>query len=538
MAMQKKLQFGAGSMTAAILVAAVLVVVNLLGLAFYRHWDFTDGKIYSLSEFSKKVMRELDDVILVKLYFTEDLPAPYNANSRYIKDQLYEYKAFSGGKMKFEIIDPVRDQKEDEARGLDIPAVQVNAIEKDKIELKRVYMGLAILFEDKQEVLPLIQSTRNLEYDITSAIKRVTADTTITVGLLAGHGEPSVAEELNVITQLMQKQYQVQPVTITHGAMIPKDIHTLLVIGPTMPLSAFELYAVDQFIMGGGKVGWFLDPVQVDLMNQTATNLATNLDTLLRSYGIVLNKELIIDARNSWVAVMQRQGGIQFQSVVEYPLFPEAVIFDEQSLITKDLGAINFPYVSSIDTTAAEGLGIVLSPLVYSSERSGRRRQPYYLQPQQQWTLNDFPEARIPLAATAIGMFSSHYNEHPVPDSGLGALPVLQSHSPVNRMVVVADSDFMRDRSSRSPENLAFFLNIVDWLSQDEGLITIRSRESTSRPLDPTISDGARWRYKYLNILGPSLLVVVFGVVRWRVRKSRRRLFVAARRDKPGDRYL
>jgi len=520
--MHKKLQFGAGSMTAAILVAAVLVVVNLLGLAFYKHWDFTDGQIYSLSDFSKKVMRDLDDVILVKLYFTEDLPAPYNANSRYIKDQLYEYQAFSGGKMKFEIIDPVQDAKEDEARGLNIPAVQVNAIEKDKIELKRVYMGLAILFENKQEVLPLIQSTRNLEYEITSAIKRVTTDFTATIGLLAGHGEPSAAAGVGMVTQLLQKQYTVQPVTITHGALIDENIHTLLVIGPTTGLSPFELYAVDQFIMRGGKVGWFIDPVQVDLNTQSATNAVTNLDTLLQTYGIVLNKELIIDARNSRVGVMQRQGGIQFQSVVEYPLFPEAVTFDEKSLITKDIGSISFPYVSSIDTMATEGMGVVLKPIVYSSERSGRRREPYRLQPQQQYTLDDFPEARIPLAATLVGMFGSYYNEHPVPDSGLVGMPPLSTHSPINRMVVVADGDFMRDRSSRSPENMAFFLNIVDWLSQDEGLITIRSREATSRPLDPTISDGARWRFKYINIFGPSLLVVVFGVIRWRVRKARR----------------
>lgn len=521
--MQKKLQFGAGSMTAAVLVAAVLVVVNLLGLAFYEHWDFTDGRIYSLADFSKKVMRDLDDVILVKLFFTEDLPAPYNANARYIKDQLYEYKAYSGGKMKFEIIDPVRDDKEEEARGLRIPAVQVNAIEKDKIELKRVYMGLAILFEDKQEILPLIQSTRNLEYEITSAIKRIIADSMVTVGILAGHGEASMTVDLSVVGQMLQKQFAVQPVTITHGELIDENIHTLLVIGPAGPLMAFESYALDQFVMRGGKVGWFIDPVQVDLTTQTATNLTTNLDTLLAAYGIAVNKELIIDTRNSRVAVMQRQSGVSFQSVVEYPLFPEAVTFNESNLITKDLGAITFPYVSSLDTSAADGLGLLLQPIVYSSERSGRRREPYPLQPQQRYTLDDFPESYIPLAATVVGMFSSYYNNRPVPDSGIGQLPPLLAQSPLNRMVVVADGDFMRDRSSRSPGNMAFFLNIVDWLSQDEGLITIRSREATSRPLDPTISDGARWRYKYINIFGPPLVVVIFGIAKWRVRKAKRR---------------
>ncbi len=514
-------------MTATVLVAAVLVVVNLLSLAFFERWDFTDGKIYSLSDFSKKVMRDLDDVILVKLYFTEDLPAPHNATARYIKDQLYEYKAHSSGKMKFEIIDPVKDEKEDEAAGLRIPAVQVNAIKKDKIELMRAYMGLAILFETRQEILPLIQSTRNLEYEITSAIKRITSDSMVTVGLLAGHGEPSAAEGLSIVSRALQKQSKIQPVTINHGELIDEKIHTLLVVGPTDSLTAFELYALDQFVMRGGKVGWFVDPVQVDPVRQTAASVGTSLDPLLAAYGIGLNKELIMDARNSRVAIMQRAGEISFQSVVEYPLFPEAVTFNKKSLITKGLGKISFPYVSSLDTTIAEGLGLLLQPIVYSSEHSGRQREPYRLQPQQRYSLDDFPESHIPLAATVIGMFSSYYNNQPVPDSGVVKLPTHLARSPLNRMVVVADGDFMRDRSSRNPENMAFFLNIVDWLSQDEGLISIRSRETTSRPLDPTISDGARWRYKYTSMLGPPLLVIIFGIAKWRIRKARRSTLAA-----------
>jgi len=524
--MRKKLQISAGSMTAVALVAAVLVVINLLGLAFFHRWDLTDGKIYSLSEFSKKIMGELDDVILVKLYFTEDLPAPYNANARYIKDQLYEYSAYSRGKMKFEIIDPVKDDKEQEAVGLGIPAVQVNAIEKDKIELKRVYMGLAILFEDKREVMPLVQSTRNLEYEITSAIKRITTDSMITVGFLSGHGEPLISTELTRVKQMLEKQYQVRTVAVTHGELIDEDIHTLLVVGPSDSLHPFELYALDQFIMRGGKVGWFIDAVYTDMATQVGRNISTNLDSLLAAYGILINKELVIDTRNSRIGVVQRQGMLSIQNVVEYPYMPEAVTFREANLITKDLGTVSFPFVSSLDTSKAEGLGLLMQPIVYSSERSGRKTEPYYLTPMQRFSLEDFPEAYIPLAATVVGSFASYYNNYPIPDSGITGLPERLSSSAISRMVVVADSDFMRDQG-RNPENFAFFLNIVDWLSQDEGLISIRSRETTSRPLDPNISDGARLRYKYANILGPSLLVVIFGIVRWRVRKAKRRMLSA-----------
>jgi gliding-associated putative ABC transporter substrate-binding component GldG len=522
--MRKKLQFSAGSMTTVVLVGAVLVVINLLGLAIFHRWDLTEGKIHSLSDFSKQVVRNLNDVLLIKLYFTEDLPAPYNANARYIKDQLNEYKAYSHGKLDIEIIDPVKDQKEDEARGLGIPAVQVNAIEKDKIELKRVYMGLAVLYEDKREVLPLVQSTANLEYDITSAIKKITADSMITIGVLAGQGEALLDTDLQTAQQLLGRQYRVRTVTITPGQLIDPDIRTLLVIGPTNSFTPFELYALDQFIMGGGKVGWMVDGVQTDMATQQATDLVTNVDTLLASYGIKVNHDLVIDTRNSRIGVVQRQGAISFQNIVEYPFFPEAVTFSEDNLITKDLGALTFPFVSSLDTTLADSLGPILRPIVYSSDRSGRKREPYLIQPMQRFTLDDFYEAYIPLAATLVGSFESYFNNHPLPDSGMAGLPEPIRRSPISRMVVVGDSDFMRDRwaANRESNNMPFFLNIVDWLSQDEGLIAIRSRESTSRPIDPNISDGARWRYKYANILGPPILIIIVGLVRWRIRRSKR----------------
>lgn len=523
MAVRKKLQFGAGSMTAVLLLAGVLIVLNLLGLAFFHRWDLTDGGIYSLSDFSRKVMRDLDDVILVKLYFSEDLPAPYNANARYIKDQLNEYQAFAHGKMKFEIIDPIKSQRELEAQGLGIPAVQVNAIEKDKIEVKKVYMGLAVLFADKREVLPLIQSTSNLEYEITSAVKKVIADTMATVGFLAGRGEPALAGELSIVKRELERQYTVRTVTITPGSLIEPDIRALLVVGPTDSLSAFELYALDQYIMRGGRVGWFIEGVRVDPETQVAENLATNLDGLLAGYGIMINKDLVVDTRCSRIGVVQRQGDLSYQTIVDYPFFPEAVVFDKDNLITKDLGKISFPFVSSLDTSAAEQEALVFKPIVRSSERSGRKREPYMIQPLQRFSLDDFPEKYLPLAATVVGMFSSYYNTHPVPDSGVVGLPPVAARSLVTRMVVVGDADFMRDRSSRNPENIAFFLNIVDWLAQDEGLISIRARESTSRPLDPNVSDGARWRYKYANILIPPLVIVAFGVVRWRVRRAKRR---------------
>jgi len=355
------------------------------------------------------------------------------------------------------------------------------------------------------------------------------------VGILAGHGEPLISTSLTTVHEQMQKHNSVRTVAIDYGSLIDDDITTLAVIGPVDSLDRFELYALDQFIMRGGRIGWFLDGVRADPSAQMADTSNTNLDEFLLNYGIKVHKDLVIDARNSRITVLQRQGQIQYQSYVEYPFIPEVANFNRENIIVKGIGAVNLPFVSTIDTTLAEQMGLLMTPIAYSSERAGRRTSPFNIQPMQRFTITDFPLAHLPLAATVIGSYSSYFNNQPIPDSGVTELPEHIARSPITRMVIVGDSEFMQNQSARNPENAALFLNMIDWLSQDDGLVSIRARATTSRPLDPTISDGERWRYKYFNILGPAFIVVIFGLVRWRMRRAHRRVLVAQYRHMSQD---
>ncbi|MEW5701133.1 MAG: GldG family protein [Candidatus Zixiibacteriota bacterium] len=524
MAVSKNLRKGLGTLTSVPLVIASVIALNLIGVFVFARFDLTDAKLYSLSEASRRLAESLDDPIVVKLYFSDDLPAPYNANARYLKDQLAEYRVYSGGNLRYEFIDPMKTDREREAQALGIPPMQVNAYEKDKIELKKVYMGVAFLYEDKREVIPVVQSTRNLEYEISSAIQKVTAKTLPTIGFLTGHGETDLASQMQMVSQALSQLYDVEPVTIPAGEAIDPKVATLIICGPTDSVGAWDRYAIDQFIMRGGKLAAFYDPVAADLQQQTAVDRQTNWPEFLAHYGIRFQPGLVIDARCGQIAIMQQQGFIRYQNVVDFPYLPQVVHFNPDNLIGKDLEGVTFPFVSALDSTLADSMGFSFVPICWSSDHSGVRRSPYYVSPMQKFDKPDFDRAGMILAAAITGSFATAFPQGPPPDAGADPtkIPAPLRAATDGRMVVVGDADFCNDQGSRSASNLAFLLNIVDWLTKEGGLISIRSREVTSRPL-AEVSEGTRSLVKYANVFGPPLLVVLVGVWRWQSRRRAKR---------------
>ena len=188
-----------------VVVLAILMLLNIISVRMFGRLDVTDNKLFTLSDASKELMRSLDDKVTIKAYFTEDIPAPYNNNRRVLLDQLNEYKAYSGGNFQFEFIDPSGEKGEQDAQQQGIAPVEVQVVKEDKLELKRAYMGLVFLYEDKKEVLPVVQNTSTLEYDISSTVKRLTSRTRLKIGFLTGQGEPEL-KEISRAQQLLGKQ--------------------------------------------------------------------------------------------------------------------------------------------------------------------------------------------------------------------------------------------------------------------------------------------------------------------------------------------
>ena len=393
-------------------------------------------------------------------------------------------------------------------------------MKEDKFEVKRAFLGLLLLYEDKKETLPVIQNLGSLEYDISSAIKRLTTRQKKRIGYTTGHQEPEFSS-FRKASQDINPQYDVVPVDLSSGsATVPQDLAALLVIAPQTKFSDTAKYQIDQYIMHGGKVAFLLNKMSASLQADNrmgrpfAQPMDLGLEDMLENYGVRLNGDLVRDAQCATITVMQQQGPFQMQSQVPFPYLPNAVDLDRANPIVKDLQGIIFYFVSSLDTTLAASKGLNAEVLIRSSKRSGRQPGFMMIDPFKRYTAEELAEANIPMAATVSGSFKSYFE-------GKSLVPQV-TKSPETRIIVVGDGDFMKDDFAGNRANLTFFVNIVDYLADDAGLITIRSKNVAMPPLDQ-VSDGVKRVLKYGNLVLPPLLVIGYGLVRWRRRVAFKR---------------
>ncbi len=491
--------------TTLLLAAAILVVVNLIGLNIFGRLDLTDDRVYSLSRASKDLVQTLEDPVSITAFFTADLPAQFASNRRFLRDKLDDYRAYGGQNIEYQFIDPGEDEDlRGEAGRLEIPPVQIQVIESDNVQLKNAYMGVAIEYENNRETIPVIQDLSRLEYDLTSAIRRLTREEKPVAAFWTGHGEPDPMQDMQTLHQSLTTNYEVQIAT-TADLEGPDSPEVLLVIAPTDTIPEADLQALDAYIMDGGRVGFLLNRIAANLQAGQAAELNTGIEPLLANYGIILTPNLIMDEQSSVVTVQRRQGFFNISQQMQYPLFPVASRFNPENPMVNRLQDLMFYFVSSVDTSAALPSGVTREPLIYSSPQSGLQQGFFMLSPTEtSATLSGGPYL---LGAAFIGPFPSVYTPGRT--------------SPPTRLVVVGDGDFLNE--SIVPPNggsTQFGLNLVDWLAQDEALLSIRSKSIEPRTLRDT-SEGMRPVIKYANMLGPLLIVVLLGLVRWRRRRAR-----------------
>jgi gliding-associated putative ABC transporter substrate-binding component GldG len=509
----------------AVVALGILVLVNIISIRLFGRLDLTRNGLFTLSQASRTLVSSLDDRVTVKAYFTEDLPAPYNATRRTVLDQLNEYKAYAGGNLQFEFIDPTGEAGEQEAQQQGIAPVQVQVLREDKFEVKRAYMGMVFLYEDRKEVLPVIQNTATLEYEVSSTIKRLTSRTRKAIGFLSGHGEPGL-NELTRAQELLRRQYDVQTVSLSGIGAVPVNLSALIVMAPTSPLSDVDRFKIDQYLMQGGRVAFLLNRVQADLQNQYGRALDVGLDGMLEAYGLRINPDLVRDMQCASVSIVQQQFGFSIQSQVPFPYLPLASSLNPDNPIVKDLKGLVLFFVSSVDTTGLALRGLSGEILVRSSAQSGRQTGLFMFDPLQQFTREQFGEQGIPLAVLVTGRLTSAFAGKPVPaDTAPGAPPPPArplTEGSDTRLLLVGDGDFARDQYLGNRDNLTFLANAIDYLVDDAGLITIRSKDASVAPLEQ-VSDGTKRMFKYGTLAIPPLLVVGYGLFRWRMRRARRK---------------
>ncbi len=510
-----------------VIVLAILVLVNMVSVRLFGRFDLTRNRLFTLADASKALVSGLDDKVTVKAYFTEDLPAPYNNNRRALLDELNEYKAYGRGNFQFEFIDPSGEKGEADAQQQGIAPLQVQVLKEDKAQVQRAYMGMVFLYEDKKEVIPVVQNLGTLEYEISSTVKRLTSHGKKKVGFLNGQGEPPMTE-LRAIQETLGKQYELTAVDVSKGAQVPADIGALIVMAPTQPFAEHQKFQIDQYLMRGGRVAFLINMVDATLQKQYGSAIALNCNDMLEAYGLRINTDLVRDAQCASISLVQQQYGFSVQSQVPFPYLPLVSNFSKGNAIVKDLQGVVLFFASSVDTSRCAARGLSAEVLLRSSKQSGRQTGTFMYDPLQRFTRADFTEAEIPLGVVVSGRFESMYAGKPAPaDTSAGSMPPPSSPlttSPETRIVLVGDGDFARDQYlGGNRDNVTLFANLVDYLMDDAGLIAIRTKEASAPVLDP-VGDGTKKFVKYANLAVPPLLVIGYGLVRWRIRKKRKEI--------------
>ncbi len=498
-----------------ICVLAIVIFGNLLASRWFTRVDLTQDQVYTLSQEGKQLISRLDRPLIVRVYFTGGLEAPYNNHEQAVVDKLEEFRAWSRGRMELVVIDPTDDEERmAEAQRLGISPVPYTFRSESRNEMRMVYMGAAFLYGERQTVLPAITSVSTIEYDIARTIKALMDfGQERTMGFVVGHGEPDLMNGTGPVQQLraaLEANYTVQNVDLSNPEGIPDAIDALVIVGPKTTMDPLEMLLVDQLIMSGKPAAFFLQNFQFDPRppKHAAIPVLHGLEPMLGAYQVELNRDVVVDRKNN--GKMQfpvQQGSFRGTVPLNVPFIPTTTDLAQDSVVVKDLDTMTFPFVSSIDVPQDLPLGVTVEVMARSEKNSGRIKSPKLFNPQVYQRRDPSEETGAwPIMVTVSGPLSSAYVGREI--TGETAPRIDQAENA--RIVVGGSADFIAN-------NLAFMSNLSDWMLQDEALIAIRSKAVQVPVLEAT-DKATRTQLKLINLLGPGLLLLIFGGIRHRMR--------------------
>jgi len=533
---KKKKSYASNVILYAIFVAGAVVLVNLLGTRLFRRLDLTEKNIYTLSQPSKDLVKRLPDYLSVKAFISKDLPPEIKRLSRDVRDKLDDYKNSSSGRFRWEAVDPSTDKKyEEEASRCKVNKVQIQKMSNSKFELGAYYLGLCLQYGDKTEAIPQIVSDAGLEYQLSSLIKKMTVKKK-KIAFATGHGESDLSQGLQAIKKDIEQEYDVTTINVS-SAEIGADVDALIVAGPHQAIDDKGQREIDRFLMTGrgavilapGMAAQGAGARGMESIKMLQGN-DTGLEKILEAYGFKIGKEIVIDPQAAAPGVMDVGNGRR--ALLTLPAFVAAATEKTASLsVLEGVRGLIFPYASPVDLTGPLAGGNVpaggkLWKLASSSPSSYKHSSFALISPEMKFEPGkEFGSYAFGYAYQ--GPLKSAFVTAPVESVSEKDKPLSESQKPV-RLVVIGDAAFASDDWTQLARFMPVYAagaqllyNAIGWTVEDEALIPLRSKTMDSRQL-PAISDNKAAMIQWGNILGLPLAFCLFGIVRWRLRKSNR----------------
>jgi ABC-type uncharacterized transport system involved in gliding motility auxiliary subunit len=476
---------------------ATLIVVNLLGSYIGGRLDLTPGHAYTLSPATKQIVEALDDIVTIKVFASDELPASVSLLKRDLDDLLRDMHSAGHGKVRIIRRNPSKDDAaRKDAESLGIEPVQFNVIGQSELQVKEGYLGLAILYGSGSQAIPFVGRTDDLEYRLASDIRTLTRTKKSAIGIVAETKDPALRVEQ--LRSELAKSYDVRPVSLTDTAQPAHDLAALVLAGAAESLSTAATQRLQAFFHRGGSALVLASAMTISPQAPIAMPRPIGWNEVLRPFGVSVNANMVYDLMANEVVPVRASGGMQV--LERYPLFIRAKSTGS-SVVNEGVNDVLLAWASSIDTSGTAGWTV--TPLLVSSEGAGLSTGETMIDP----ASASFPQTNLGHRLLAVQIAP----RSPSDTAKRG------------RAIVVGDAIFVSDQfAQHSPDNLSFVLNAVDWLAQDESLISIRSKDRSPPPLTFT-SAVTREGVKYANVIGVPVLVILIGMAHLTRRRKRTR---------------
>lgn len=562
-----------------LLVGVVIVIlVNFIGSFAFHRFDLTAENRYTISETSKYLAANLDDIVYVKVYLEGEFPAGFKRLRDETKEMLDEFRAYSDGNIEYEFINPSEspDEKvrEDIYKQLykeGLRPTDLNVKEEDGMTNKIIWPGALMSYKGQEIPIQLLKSQMGaspevmlnssieaLEYEIANAIHTLKRETKPRVGFVDGHGELDKVQTASLATALSEF-YTVDRVELNENlsslterimvdstskyAVVP--LYDVIIIArPTEKISERDKFIIDQYIMHGGRVVWLIDAVfaSMDSLQNSDVSMAipqdVNLEDQLFTYGVRVNTNLIQDIQSAPIPVVTGRIGNQPKTQLFPWFFFPLLTPANNHPIVNNLNAVKGEFVSTIDTIARPKIhktGLLKSSKYTKVSNTPTRISLGMLRYEPDQT--QFNAGHQVAAVLLEGYFESVYKNRITPDIANSKEMNFKEESDFNKMIVIADGDIAKnyvnvktnqyyelgyDRFTQQQfGNNDFMLNVMNYMCDDSGLMSVRSKKITIRLLDKTVLKEGTFKWQLINTVLPIGLILIFGIAHYYDRKKK-----------------
>ena len=551
-----------------------IVLINVISFRFFKRFDFTEDKRFSISNATKKLLDSLEGDIYVDVCFDGSASANYLQLKNAIEETLDEFKSYYGGRFIYGFSDPYEYDNDTVRSKIMLEYAQqglTRAVAEGEVDGKRteklVFPGAFLTFNGHKEPINFLkrdvngqkgieenfaQSTNEIEFELTHAIKRSSSQRRKVIAFLDGHGEPkdllhyppeSLQRGKGLLTDAissLSQYYLAGRLNLSTIKELQKGgkegIDMLVIDKPTKAFSDEDIYKIDQFVLNGGKVIFLIDPIHLerDSTGLIGVPYKLNLDNLFRQYGIQLKDKLVDDFYAESFPIQNANG----QTVLhKWGFNPILSNFNKEHIITKKLNPILGKEVSVLDTVVE--MGMKKSPLLFTCQDTRVAAAEIF-----SYNVNElrfdkeesfYKSGPQTVAYLVEGEAKSVYTNRPKP-KGVTTTNFVKT-SKNAQVVVIADGDMitniMDPRASYEMgfyaqkglvyANKSFFMNIVNYLLNEQGIVTLKAKEVKPRPLDGYAIDqtAEQRKWQFINLVVPVMLVIVFGFL-WSLLRKRK----------------